>query len=182
MDFHSLSGYPFGSTMNAMKTIIGKIVIIALCLIYGGVDAADEIMPVDQIRPGMIGVGKTVFKGTEISEFTAEILGVLRNSLGPKRDLILARLSGGPLEITHNVIAGMSGSPVYIDGKMIGAVAYGWSFAKEPICGITPIGDMIGVFSRGLEEKGSSSIDEGGQGSRGGRINIGGALASSLKG
>ena len=101
-----------------------------------------SFMPVSEIRPGMTGVGRTVFAGTERSEFKARILGVLRNVMAPKRDLILARLEGGPLAET-GVLEGMSGSPVYIDGRLIGAVSYSLgSFPKEPIAGITPIEEM----------------------------------------
>ena len=99
------------------------------------------ILPLDQVRPGMTGVGRTVFEGTRIEEFSVTILGVLEN-VGPKQSLILARLEGGPLAET-GVIAGMSGSPVFIDGKLVGAVAYGFPFSKETIAGITPIGEMI---------------------------------------
>ena len=99
-------------------------------------------MGVDEIRPGMVGIGRTVFDGTHVEEFKAHILGVLENVIGPHRNLILARLEGGPLANT-GVIAGMSGSPVYIDGKLIGAVSYALgSFSKEPIAGITPIAEM----------------------------------------
>jgi hypothetical protein len=107
--------------------------------------AASRYMPIDEVRPGMVGIGRTVFEGTRVEEFKAHILGVLHNVAGPRRDLILARLEGGPLANT-GVIAGMSGSPVYIDGRMIGAVAYAMGqFAKEPIAGITPIAEMRDV-------------------------------------
>lgn len=100
-------------------------------------------MSVDEIKPGMTGVGRTVFKGSTIEEFTANIIGVLRSNVGPRRDLVLAKLEGGPLAKT-GVIAGMSGSPVYIDGRLIGAVSYSLgAFATEPIAGITPIAEMI---------------------------------------
>jgi hypothetical protein len=102
---------------------------------------APEILPLDQIKPGMVGVGRTVFEGTRIEDFRVQVIGVLEN-IGPKQSLILARLDGGPLEKT-GVIAGMSGSPVFIDGKLVGAVSYGFPFSKETICGITPIGEMI---------------------------------------
>jgi len=99
-------------------------------------------MPPSEIRPGMVGIGRTVFDGTHVEEFKANILGVVENVIGTHRTLILARLEGGPLANT-GVIAGMSGSPVYIDGRLIGAVAYALgSFAKEPIAGITPIDEM----------------------------------------
>lgn len=89
----------------------------------------------------MHGTGKTVFQGNQIEEFQVEILGVLEN-VGPKESLILARLSGGPLDHT-GVMQGMSGSPVYIDGKLVGAVAMAFPFAKDPIAGIRPIEDMV---------------------------------------
>jgi hypothetical protein len=99
-------------------------------------------MPVSEIRTGMTGVGKTVFEGSELQEFKVHILGVLRNVQGPKRNLVLARLEGGPLAQT-GVAQGMSGSPVYIDGRLIGAVSYSiGAFSKEPIAGITPIEEM----------------------------------------
>jgi hypothetical protein len=104
--------------------------------------AATAVMSVDDIRPGMVGIGHTVFDGTHVEEFKANIIGVLQNMIGPGRNLILAKLEGGPLAHT-GVIAGMSGSPVYVDGKLIGAVSYSLgSFPKEPIAGITPIGEM----------------------------------------
>ena len=107
---------------------------------------AADLYPFDQIRPGMTGVGRTVFEGARIDEFQVRIIGVLENAIGPKHSVILARLEGGPLEKT-GVIAGMSGSPVFIDGKLVGAVAYSFPFGKEPIAGITPIGEMIEATS-----------------------------------
>jgi hypothetical protein len=90
-----------------------------------------------------VGVGRTVFEGDRLDEFKVHVLGVLRNVIGPSRNLILARLEGGPLANT-GVIAGMSGSPVYIDGRLVGAVSYSLGqFSKEPIAGITPINEMI---------------------------------------
>ncbi|MCC6988609.1 MAG: hypothetical protein IT181_06410 [Acidobacteria bacterium] len=100
-------------------------------------------MPVDEVRPGMVGVGRTVYAGSDLEEFRVSILGVMRNIIGPRRNLILARLEGGMLANT-GVIQGMSGSPVYVDGRLIGAVSYSLgSFPKEPIAGITPIAEMI---------------------------------------
>ena len=105
--------------------------------------AATTMFPVDELRPGMVGIGRTVFEGDRLDEFKVHVLGVLRNVIGPRRNLILARLEGGPLANT-GVIAGMSGSPVYIDGRLVGAVSYSLgSFSKEPIAGITPIDEMI---------------------------------------
>jgi hypothetical protein len=104
--------------------------------------AATPIMPVAEIRPGMTGLGRTVFDGTRVEEFKVHILGVIENVMGPQRTLVLSRLEGGPLAQT-GVIAGMSGSPVYIDGRLVGAISYSLgSFSKEPIAGITPISEM----------------------------------------
>jgi hypothetical protein len=98
-------------------------------------------MRLDEVQTGMKGVGKSVFTGSQIEEFQAEILGVLRN-VAPRQSLIMARLTGGPLAQT-GVLAGMSGSPVYVDGKLIGAVAMTFQFIKDPIAGITPIEQML---------------------------------------
>jgi len=112
--------------------------IVAFCAF-----AQTPIFPLREIRAGQRGIGKTVFSGNTIEEFQVEILGVLEN-LGPKQSVILARLSGGPLKET-GVMQGMSGSPVYIDGRLVGAVALAFSFAKEPIAGIRPIEEMLAV-------------------------------------
>ena len=104
--------------------------------------AQTPTMPVEDVRPGMVGTGRTVFSGSTVEDFKVHVLGIMRNVVGPRRDLILARLEGGPLART-GVIAGMSGSPVYIDGKLVGAVSYSLGqFATEPIAGITPIAEM----------------------------------------
>ncbi len=119
--------------------------------------ADDEFMGVGALKPGMTGIGKTVFKGTKIEDFEVEVLGVLKN-VWPKGDLILIRLKGGPLKET-GVIAGMSGSPIYIKGKLIGALAYGWSFSKEAIAGVTPIKDMLSVWDSAKDGRvGESSL------------------------
>ncbi len=123
--------------------------VFALCLqlaLAGGVRAQSNpaFFPLNQVHAGLKGFGRTIFAGSQPQTFQVEILGVLKNALAPKRDVILARLSGGPLATT-GVIAGMSGSPVYIDGKLLGAVALGFQFSKAPIAGITPIGEMLAV-------------------------------------
>jgi hypothetical protein len=100
---------------------------------------------VDDVRAGMKGEGRTVLKGTKVETFQVEVLGVLKNT-SPGRDLVLARLSGLNLEKT-GVIAGMSGSPVYINNKLLGAVAYAWPYGKEPIAGITPFSQMAGFVA-----------------------------------
>jgi hypothetical protein len=125
------------------------VIVLACAALIAPAPASTRYMPVSEVRPGMTGVGRTAFKGTAIEEFEAHILGVVRSNIGPQRDLIIARLGGGPLAKT-GVIAGMSGSPVYIDGRLVGAVAYALgSFATEPIAGITPIAEMVDATTRG---------------------------------
>jgi hypothetical protein len=117
--------------------------LIAVALAATAVQAAPTIFPLKDIHAGQRGVGRTVFSGSRIEEFQVEILGVLEN-IGPKQSIILARLSGGPLAKT-GVMQGMSGSPVYIEGKLAGAIALGFPMATEPIAGIRPIEEMLRV-------------------------------------
>ncbi|HXG92111.1 MAG TPA: SpoIVB peptidase S55 domain-containing protein [Blastocatellia bacterium] len=131
----------------------------ALCFIVamaGFASASDStnssIMSVEEIRPGMKGYGMTVFQGSKPERFDVEVLGVISGVWGPKQNIIIARL-GGPLVERTSVFAGMSGSPVYIDGRIVGAVAYAFPFAKEPIAGITPIKEMIQIFERAAGEE-----------------------------
>ncbi len=130
-----------------MRLLSATAVLVAILTSVAGVatSAPVEMLPVSQIKPGMEGVGFTVFSGNKIDSFKVHILGVMLK-YGPKQDLILAKLEGGPLAET-GVIAGMSGSPVYIDDKLIGAVAFSFPFSKEPIAGITPIAEMIEATS-----------------------------------
>lgn len=121
--------------MNRLVFVLG-----ALALLLPA-SAATPFFPLRDVKPGMKGIGKTVFQGSQVREFQVEILGVLENS-GPKQSIILAKLTGGPLADT-GVMQGMSGSPVYIDGKLLGAVALGFPFAKAAITGIQPIEQMI---------------------------------------
>ena len=126
--------------MNARRLFLPLVLITAW---LASAPAATLFVSVDEILPGMVGTGVTVFEGSTREEFRVHIIGVLRNVSAPRRNLILARLEGGPLEQT-GVIQGMSGSPVYIDGKLVGAVSYALgAFAKEPIAGITPIEEML---------------------------------------
>jgi hypothetical protein len=118
----------------------------------------DVYWQIDDIHAGMKGVGRTVMKGTKVESFDAEVLGVLKNT-SPGRDMVLCRLSGLGLEKT-GVVAGMSGSPITIDGKLLGAVAYAWPYGKEPIAGVTPfcqMNDFVEAFERrDLVEQGKS--------------------------
>lgn len=107
-----------------------------------------SLFPLEDLRPGMKGVARTVFSGSEPQEFGIEILGVLPGFTGPRLSTIIAKLSGPNVDKT-GVFAGMSGSPVFVDDRLVGAIAYSFPFAKEPICGITPIKQMIDIFEPG---------------------------------
>jgi hypothetical protein len=96
----------------------------------------------------MKGIARSVFSEAPPKSFGVEIIGVLPGFTGPRQSTIIARLSGKNVDRT-GVFAGMSGSPVFIDGRLVGAVAYSFPFAKEPICGITPIEQMIDIFESG---------------------------------
>jgi hypothetical protein len=110
-----------------------------------------KFFPLSEIHRGLQGVAYTVFEGTKPEPMGVEILGVLHNAIGPRQDMILARLEGAKPQYT-GVVEGMSGSPVYIDGKLVGALAFRiGQFSKEPICGITPIQQMLGVEEQGTE-------------------------------
>ncbi len=103
-----------------------------------------EILPLDQVKPGMKGVAWTVFQGTEPEPVPIEIIGRWKDMWGPKQDVIIAKMGGKAART--NVAAGMSGSPVYIDGKLVGAVALRLSvFSPDAICGITPIQSMLEI-------------------------------------
>ncbi len=112
---------------------------------------APELFPLEDLRPGMKGTARTVFNGSDTEEFGVEVLGVLPGFPGPRQSAIIARLTGPNVEKT-GVFAGMSGSPVYIDGKIIGAIAFSFPFSKEPIAGITPIKQMVDLFNQGSAE------------------------------
>lgn len=124
------------------------------------------------LKEGMKGYGLTVFQGIKIERFEVEILGVLENEYS-ETNLILARCTGGPLAKT-GVIAGMSGSPIYIDEKLIGALAYAWPFSTDAIAGITPIENMLPVLDLSATERipGNGDIKNEGMGTslRGGEV------------
>jgi SpoIVB peptidase S55 len=102
------------------------------------------ILSADRVVSGMKGYGLTDFgDGKGVQRFDVEIIGTLKR-FAPGQDMILGRVSGAGLE-RSGIIAGMSGSPIYVDGKLVGALAYGWPFAKDPICGITPIQSMLDI-------------------------------------
>lgn len=128
--------------------ILRKLILLAVFVFSMNICfAAQNILPLDQIKPGMRGFGKTVFTGSDIEEFEFEVLEIIPN-FKPKRDLILVRLIGKKVEHT-GVVAGMSGSPMYIEGKLIGALSYSMGiFMKEPIAGVTPIEQMLEIFEQ----------------------------------
>ncbi|HEX7316750.1 MAG TPA: hypothetical protein VF297_22810 [Pyrinomonadaceae bacterium] len=109
-----------------------------------------DFYPLEDVRTGQKGVARTVFAGAVPEEFGLEVLGVLPGFPAPRKSVIIAKLTGAQVERT-SVFAGMSGSPVYIDGKLVGAIAYAFPFAKEPIAGITPIKQMIEMFEQGRQ-------------------------------
>ena len=133
--------------MNLRRALL--LAVLALPLLAASPTSPDAAVPIltfDDVTPGMKGTGRTVFAGTKIETFEVEILGKLPN-IGPDQNLILARCSGGPLANT-GILAGMSGSPVFVDGRLVGAVAYSWGFTKDAIAGITPIEEMLAVAAR----------------------------------
>jgi len=116
----------------------------AVLLFSSHIVLAWETMDTDEIKSGMKGYGRTVFSGKQIESFDIEVLGVLKN-WEARNDMILIKMTGGPLEKT-GIIAGMSGSPVYINDKLVGAVSHGWSYSKDAIAGVTPIKAMMDVL------------------------------------
>src|ERR1700732_2897001 len=104
---------------------------------------SNEILPLDQVRAGMQGYAFTIFAGDQVEKFDLEVIGVMPNFLGPRQSIILVQLKGPKVERT-GVVAGMSGSPVYLDGKLAGALSLKLAiFTKDPIAGVTPIEDVV---------------------------------------
>jgi hypothetical protein len=108
---------------------------------------AQDIMPLADVKSGMTGIGRTVFRGEQPEEFPIEVVDIVRNFY-PKRNLIIIRLKGDKAEHT-GVAAGMSGSPIFVDGKMIGALSYSIGvFLREPLAGVTPVEEMLEIITR----------------------------------
>ncbi len=129
-----------------MKKVVVALLVSLLSLsTHLAAQSSQPTIPVDQIHAGMRGYALTVFQGVKPESMDVEVLGVLHNVNGPKGDMILVRLHGAKVEYT-GVVAGMSGSPVYLDGKLAGALAFRiGEFSKEPIAGVTPIADMLEI-------------------------------------
>jgi hypothetical protein len=130
---------------NFAYLVLGSLFFFVVSAFASDLSLKAKIMPLDQVQPGMQGVAYTVFQGTQPESMGVEVLGVLKDVNGPKGDVILVRLHGAKVEYT-GVVAGMSGSPVYIDGKLVGALAFRiGEFSKEPIAGVTPIQEMLEI-------------------------------------
>src|SRR3984893_6774763 len=152
--------------MKSFKNTTGTF-LIALSLLAGSISAFGQarvsktaaktnettaaLCQLEDLCPGMKGIARSVFSGSEPEEFGLEILGVLPGFTGPRQSTIIARLRGPNVDQT-GVFAGMSGSPVFIDDRLVGAIAYSFPFSKEPICGITPIRQMIEIFEQGNDK------------------------------
>src|SRR5712692_8900450 len=146
---------PVRSTLSMLRTlprVLGLTILtlgvsssVSLSLSGGQAPAPDskEIMPLGEVRPGMQGYAYTIFAGDQVEKFDLEVIGIMPNFLGPKQSIILVQLKGPKVEHT-GVVAGMSGSPVYLEGKLAGALSLKLGiFTKEPIAGVTPIEDVL---------------------------------------
>src|ERR1700674_3710736 len=133
--------------LNYRRSILGALLALtaAICLSprLAAAPQSNELLPLSQVRPGMQGYAYTIFEGDQIEKFDLEVIGVLENFLGPKQAIILVQLKGPKVEHT-GVVAGMSGSPVYLDGKLAGALSLKLGiFTKEAIAGVMPIEQML---------------------------------------
>src|ERR1700675_650036 len=138
--------YLSGSRRSFSATLLTVVAYAAaLCLapLPALAQQSTEILPLSQVQPGMQGYAYTIFAGDQVEKFDLEVIGIMPNFLGPKQNIILVQLKGPKVEHT-GVVAGMSGSPVYLDGKLAGALSLKLGvFTKEPIAGVTPIEDML---------------------------------------
>jgi hypothetical protein len=131
------------------KNICIKIIFILLILFSTGINLAFSqtiFMSVSEIKPGMKGIGKTVFHGTQIETFQVDIIDIVKGEGGISH-FILANLSGDKIKDSGGISEGMSGSPVYIDDRLIGAVSYAWEMSEHNLCLITPIQEMLEIFN-----------------------------------
>ncbi len=133
----------------ALASVLGLAVAAPVAFPYAkAADAASHrnIFPLSKVRPGMKGYGLTVFEGTQPEKFEVEVIGVQKGFL-PRQDLILVKTRHPRLDVAR-VVAGMSGSPIFLEGKMAGAYAYGWTFPREAVAGVTPIENMLADMDR----------------------------------
>ncbi len=131
--------------LRIIRRCLAALLAVCFMLPIAYVQAAPDFLPVDQITKGMHGIAKTVVSGKDIEEFGVEVLGVMKQK-GPAGDLILVRTYGDVIDRTGGIAQGMSGSPVYINGKLVGAIAYGWSLTDHKIGMVTPIADMLKLW------------------------------------
>ena len=146
--------------MKAFRARLGKrhVAVLSIVALLGGALAtgpakaalADcpEVMPVAEVTKGMMGTGYTVSEGTEPEPFSVEVLGVMENGIGPGRDLIVVDTSSPAIDDAGGIWFGMSGSPVYVNGEFIGALAYGLTYGPSTIAGLTPAEDMLKIADR----------------------------------
>ena len=153
-------GYPgwLRPASAGLRPVSAGLLLLTLMVLGASWAGGLDVMPVDEIVPGMQGTGRTVFQGSTVEDFRIEVVDVVRNSR-PQGDLIIFR--GLDERIRHTgIIAGMSGSPVYIDGRLVGAVAYAYPYMKDPIGAITPIGEMLRLLDMpGFEDLGQADSD-----------------------
>src|SRR2546426_2797423 len=146
--------------LNYRRSFLGALLALAAAMCLPARLAAgpqsNELLPLSQVHPGMQGYSYTIFEGDQIEKFDLEVIGVLENFLGPKQSIILVQLKGPKVEHT-GVVAGMSGSPVYLDGKLAGALSLKLGiFTKEPIAGVTPIQDVLNPPSQATAPQGAT--------------------------
>lgn len=138
--------------------------------------APDEMLAVNQIRPGMKGYGRSVFSGTKIERFNVTVIGVLRK-IDYGGDMVLVRIEDGyPVTSGSGVSAGMSGSPIYVNEKLVGALAFAWPFAKDPVAGVTPISQMLENYRPGAAPPAPSVAQTGDLQPEGGPLTLDGKL------
>jgi hypothetical protein len=151
-----LTGSAFCCGLDRLSRVpLPLVVVFAFALCLTSALALSQVkspfMSVAELRPGMKGYGLTVFRGDAPERFGVEVIDVL-HGFRPDQDLILIRTEH-PVLTTAITVAGMSGSPIYIDGRMIGAYAYGWTFGKEPVAGVTPISNMLAELARPIDPR-----------------------------
>lgn len=135
-------------SLPIVSALLGMLASLPIVGRAEAVGPRNDIMSVKDVKRGMKGYGLTVFEGTKPEKFDVEVIDVLKN-FRPRQELILVKTKHPRLEIAK-VVAGMSGSPIYLNGKMIGAYAYGWTFGSEPVAGVTPIENMVADIDRVL--------------------------------
>ncbi len=144
-----------GPTTAVLLAAFGTLAALAALAPGTGLAAPEKTIDPEDIRPGMKGYGLTVFQGTEPERFGVEVISVVPNFL-LRQDLILVR-TDHPVTDRAGIIGGMSGSPIYIEGRLAGAIAYGWQFGKEPVAGVTPIRNMLAVLDRKPRAEGTAT-------------------------